>query len=81
LPLHPNCLCYKTAVLMDEKQFTSQLNGWLKGNEWSEMDRYAEMVGASSAAGTLPLSASILPNAINLAVWLFGDAKQLSGAL
>lgn len=78
LPLHPNCLCFKTAVLMDEKQFTSQLNGWLKGEQpWSEMDAYAEMVtGQTSKVKGQDLERSILPNAINLAVWLFGDNLQ-----
>jgi len=67
LPLHPNCLCYKTAVLMDQKEFTSKLNGWLNGSQpWSEMDDYEELIGRD-------MSQSIVPNAINLAVWLFGD--------
>jgi len=67
LPLHPNCLCYKTAVLMDQGQFTSQLNAWLKGDqEWAEMDAYEEMIGGD-------LNQSIMPNAVNLAVWLFSD--------
>ena len=67
LPLHPNCLCYKTAVLMDEKDFTSQMNGWLNGTStWPEMDEYEAAIGGQ-------LSASILPNAVNLAVWLFGE--------
>lgn len=67
LPLHPNCLCYKTAVLMDEKEFTSKLNGWLDGSgAWSEMDDYQELIGGE-------LSASILPNAINLAVWMYDE--------
>lgn len=67
LPLHPNCLCYKTAVLMNEKEFTSGLRGWLNGTTtWSEMDDYAELVGGD-------VNESILPNAINLAVWLFGE--------
>ena len=75
LPFHPNCLCYKTAVLMDEKQFTSQLNGWLKGEQaWTEMDAYANLVtGQRSNVKGQELSTSLLPNAINLAVWLFGD--------
>jgi hypothetical protein len=67
LPLHPNCLCYKTAVLMDEKDFTSQMNGWLRGTTtWPEMDEYEAAIGGQ-------LSDSILPNAVNLAVWLFGE--------
>jgi len=70
LPLHPNCLCYKTAVLMDEKAFTSSLRGWLDGSEaWGEMDDYANMLGVNSDQ----LSVSVMPNAINLAVWLFGE--------
>lgn len=67
LPLHPNCLCYKTAVLMDESEFTSRLRGWMTGSSpWSEMDSYEQMIGGDAGK-------SILPNAINLAVWLFGE--------
>jgi hypothetical protein len=67
LPLHPNCLCYKTAVLMEEAEFTSKLRAWMTGSSpWTEMDDYEQMIGGDA-------SKSILPNAINLAVWLFGD--------
>jgi hypothetical protein len=67
LPLHPNCLCYKTAVLMDEAEFTSKLRGWMTGSSsWQEMDDYEQLIGGDA-------SKSILPNAINLAVWLFGE--------
>ena len=69
LPLHPHCLCYKTAVLMAEKEFTSQMNGWLNGQSWPAMDDYAELVGGD-------VGQSILPNAINLAVWLFSDQLE-----
>lgn len=79
LPLHPNCLDYKTAVLMPEKEFTSQLNGWLKGEQdWSEMDAYASLVtGQTSNVGSDAFSQSLLPNAINLAVWLFSDKLKV----
>lgn len=75
LPFHPNCLCYKTAVLMDKKEFTSRLNGWLKGEEeWTELDRYASLVsGSRSQVSSDAIGASLMPNAINLAVWLFGE--------
>ena len=67
LPLHPNCLCYKTSVLMDEAEFTSRLRGWMTGSSpWTEMDDYEQMIGGD-------VSKSILPNAINLAVWMFDD--------
>lgn len=70
LPLHPNCLCFKTAVLMNEKEFTSQLNGWMKGEQdWAEMDDYEKMLGGD-------VNQSILPNAINLAVWLFDNSLE-----
>lgn len=66
LPLHPNCFCFKTAVLMDEKEFTSKLRSWMDGSEpWPEMDKYAEEIGGN-------VDASILAQAIGLAVWLLG---------
>ena len=33
---------------------------------WPAMDEYEQMIGGD-------VSQSILPNAVNLAVWLFGD--------
>lgn len=67
LPLHPNCLCYKTAVLMEEAEFTSKLRGWMTGSSpWTEMDEYEQMIGGDA-------SKSVLPNAVNLAVWLFSE--------
>lgn len=68
-PLHPGCFCYKTAVLMDEKEFTGKLNGWLNGEAWSEMDDYANTIGVD-------VSSSLMPNAVSLAVWLFGDELE-----
>jgi hypothetical protein len=71
-PLHPHCFCYKTAVMMDETQFTSQLNGWLNGESWPAMDDYRSTIGGD-------LNVSLLSNAASLAVWLFGD--RLDGVL
>jgi hypothetical protein len=71
-PLHPHCFCFKTAVMMNEKDFTSQLNGWLKGESFPEMDSYAQDIGVD-------VSTSLMPNALSLAVWLFGE--DLSGWL
>ena len=66
LPLHPNCLCYKTAKLMDRDQFVNRMRDWLNGGQWSEMDVYANDLG-------VPLDSDLTPAAINLAVWLFGE--------
>jgi hypothetical protein len=71
-PLHPHCFCYKTAVLMDEKEFTSQLNGWLNGESWSEMDDYKSMIGGD-------VNVSLMSDSLSLAIWLFGD--ELKGLL
>jgi hypothetical protein len=71
-PLHPHCFCYKTAVLMDEQAFTSQLNGWLNGESWSEMDDYKSMIGGD-------VNVSLMGDSLSLAVWLFGD--ELKGLL
>ena len=65
-PLHPHCFCYKTAVLMDEKEFTGKLNGWLKGESYPEMDAYKSMIGGD-------VNVSLMNNAASLAVWLFGE--------
>ena len=71
-PLHPHCFCYKTAVMMDEKAFTSSLNGWLNGESWPEMDGYSNSIGGD-------LNVSLMSNAASLAVWLFGE--DLKGLL
>ncbi len=67
LPLHPHCLCFKTAVLMPQREFTSKLNGWLKGEQsWSEMDSYSDDLG-------IDLSVSHAPATLQLAVWMFSN--------
>jgi hypothetical protein len=73
-PLHPHCFCYKTAVLMDEKAFTSQLNGWLNGESFPEMDSYQNMIGGD-------VNVSLMSDSLSLAVWLFGDEEKLKGLL
>ncbi len=66
-PLHPNCLCFKTAVMMDEKEFTAKLRGWMQGTEeWAGMDEYEKAVGGDA-------SVSLMPEALRLAVWMFSD--------
>ena len=67
LPLHPNCLCRKAAVLVSKKEFTDELNGWLNGTQDSAtFDAYARDLGVD-------LSTSLRPESINLAVWLLSN--------
>lgn len=76
LPLHPNCLCYKTAVSMSDEEFAARMRGWLNGEPWDEMDRYADFVGGN-------LGASLLRDAAfeALGVWLFGGKDEMEGRL
>lgn len=69
LPLHPNCLCYKTAIMTDRAEFAQKMNAWLKGEPWAEMDAYAADLGVD-------LNTSLMPAALTLAVWLFGNALK-----
>jgi hypothetical protein len=76
-PLHPNCLCYKTAVLMDEDAFISSLAAWTKGEqEWAAMDSYAEMLGSDqSSVSSVDLSKE--PALLMLGVWMFSQGLKL----
>lgn len=73
LPVHPHCLCYRTAVLMSPDLFTSRLRDWAHGRvPWAEMDTYQQMIGGD-------VSASLMNSAIGvtMAYWLWGDAVEL----
>lgn len=48
LPIHVHCLCYKVAVLIKPKEFTTRLRDWLNGTApWREMDQYAASLGGN----------------------------------
>lgn len=76
LPLHPHCMCYKLAVLMDNDEFIDRLRGWM-GNtaEWVEMDAYSDMIGGNSFVDLAQNGVAILMD-----YWLW-DAGEAVGAL
>jgi hypothetical protein len=78
LPLHPQCLCYKSAVMLRPDEFSDRLRGWMGGAEnWPEMDAYAGWTGGSReslAAGEMGLGMDI---ARRLVVWLWGGSGEL----
>jgi len=76
LPLHPNCLCFKTAVMKPEKEFTSEINAWLKGGESQMMDDYARFLGVEGDEVT-STNLSNDSSLLMLGVWLFGEALKL----
>jgi hypothetical protein len=70
-PLHPHCMCFKTAVLTPEKDFTANLNNWLNGGSYPEMDAYADFLGVDVSTSLLNDQAVLA-----LAVWMFGDGLE-----
>lgn len=77
LPLHPNCICFKTAVLISAEEFSSQLNGWLKGESWPAMDQYAAMLGLGTTQGVTQLDLGNSDFMTALGVWLDGSENTL----
>jgi len=76
LPIHVQCLCYKTSVLMDDDVFVDRVRGWMDGTQpWGAMDDF------SSWLGVMPLDAFSVSLAVgvanNLAVWLWGNEDDL----
>lgn len=80
LPIHVQCLCYKTAVLMDDDEFVRRARGWLYGTEpWPAMDDYASWLGIMPLdVFTVSLMVGV---ATSLAVWLWGDENDLDQAV
>lgn len=79
LPLHPQCLCYKAAVLMPPDEFAERLRGWLRGAApWPEMDEYAGFVGATP--DELPGLSLAATWGRELLTWLWGDQAAMDAA-
>ena len=81
LPLHPHCLCFKTAVMMPEDEFTGRLSDWVNSGSDPMMDDYARFVGAGSGTERSSLLDTSFLNdfvAQSLMVWLMGEAKQIT---
>lgn len=73
LPIHVQCMCYKTSVLMDSDEFVDNLRGWMRNESpWPEMDSYQQTVGGD-------ISADLTTNgiALSMAYWAFADHYEL----
>jgi len=63
LPLHPNCMCYYEAALMDVSDFRRQVRGWVAGEngfldgyrDWSGFDPLAQLPWVMGLADALEL--------------------------
>lgn len=72
LPLHVQCLCYKTAVLMDPDQLVKRLRGWVDGSQdWPEMNAYSALLG-----GNLAAQMGQTRMVQDLTDWVFGDPYE-----
>ena len=72
LPLHVQCLCYKTSVLANPDDFVDRLKGWMQGGEqWPQMDQYAGYLGVAGAQ--LPDVSVAVGLAQKLVLWLWGN--------
>lgn len=55
LPIHIQCLCYKTAALMHPNQFVKKARAWMRGEEsWPAMDAYGRWLQAAPVAVAPP---------------------------
>lgn len=75
LPIHVQCLCFKTAVQMNPDEFVDSLRGWVDGSQpWPEMDQFAAGLG-----GNLNADVGETNLAANFTEWAFGDPYKLMG--
>lgn len=80
LPLHVQCLCYKTGVTMPDREFANQLRGWMHGEQrWPEMDTYANWVQASARTIGDGVALAKMTSQLGLPLinWLSGDAGDI----
>jgi hypothetical protein len=76
LPLHPNCLCFKTAV-QDLAAFGDNLSQWVRtGQGFPAMDQYASDLGVD-------LDSSLMerPTAQALAAWIDGSQEEIDARM
>lgn len=75
LPLHPHCLCFKTAVLANNAAFVNRLKGWLGGQDtWPEMDIYHATLNHELWTDLRDTAVGV-----SLAYWLWEGAEALGG--
>ncbi|MCP5097206.1 MAG: hypothetical protein GY943_16790 [Chloroflexi bacterium] len=47
LPLHPHCMCFRTAELMHPGDFVKKMRSWLNGSTWGAMDQYYNLLNGN----------------------------------
>lgn len=84
LPLHVQCLCFKTGELIKDEEFISRLRGWMNGSQpWAGMDVYAGWVGATAKTiGDGVMLAKLYAQlALPLITWLEGNEAEVEALL
>lgn len=83
LPVHVQCLCFKTAELMPDADFAKRMRGWVRGEEsWPAMDSYAGWLGVARSAVTTAITAEVYRQlTLAMETWLNGDEGDMDAAL
>ena len=83
LPRHVQCLCFKTAVLMNDDEFVEKLRGWMNGAaQWPEMDNYATWLGVTAQGITTAIAGEVFEQlTLPLERWLNGNEDDLDSTL
>src|SRR3990172_1247742 len=77
LPIHVQCLCFKTAVLQKPDEFAGQLHGWMDGTQpWPAMDVYTGMIGGGVGSDLSGASALM-----SLLRWAGGTYGEMGGVV
>lgn len=66
VPAHPNCFCYEEYVVMDDRQFSQQMRGWLDGSN-TFLDDYQGWLGSIQPTELMPWNMTI---ADSLELWM-----------
>lgn len=82
LPVHPHCLCYRTAVMMEPGEFTDKLKDWMDVGFWGRMDVYAEWLGVPSQDLVSDSLSVVMAEAGGALVrWLWGGEDALQAVM
>ena len=80
LPLHPQCMCFFTEVLMPRADFTRQAGAWAKG-EGDFLDGYSSWLGVRSFAAVDVGAAALAELLHSVDVWMDGDVDAMATVL
>lgn len=76
LPIHVQCLCFKTAVQVSRDDFTKRLRSWVGGGPDVALDKYNTMIGGDATISLLQAQLSL-----GILRWAFGSPSAMRSTL